>query len=83
MEDEAVREKRRIKILERLKKEANNYEEPNVEPEIVEPFKENSLSAHEKYKLLKTTEKKEVLISIKNQNFYQFFRKIIGISPLL
>lgn len=61
MEDDSTREKRRIKILERLKKE-QNYSEDSFEGETQKQEKEEgaNLSAHEKYKLLKSSESKEV-----------------------
>jgi len=57
MEDESIREKRRKKILERLQKESNlEVEEELKESQITT----KGLSAHEKYKILKKTEKEEV-----------------------
>lgn len=61
MEDDSTREKRRIKILERLKKD-QKYSEDSAESEMQsqEENKGANLSAHEKYKLLKSSETKEV-----------------------
>lgn len=84
MEDDSTREKRRIKILERLKKD-QNYSEDSPETEIQSQEKNEgaNLSAHEKYKLLKSSETKEVRLSFSQKpkiNMWQ--RKIISISLL-
>ena len=65
MEDEAIREKRRIKILERYKKESPHYEDSNIETDSqpIQKTHESTLSALEKYSLLKKTETKEVFFN--------------------
>lgn len=61
MEEQAIREKRRIKILERMKKESNlNDEFKEAEIQETKINSERNLSASEKYNLLKKSESKQV-----------------------
>lgn len=76
MEEDAIREKRRKKILERLQKESGNFDDSfeaiAIAEEDASKQKQDGLSAHEKYLILKNSEKKEVI--------FLFFKKIIFFS---
>ena len=63
MEEEGIREKRRKKILERLQKESGNFDDnfEAIAEEDTSKQKQDGLSAHEKYLILKNSDKKEVI----------------------
>ena len=73
MEEEAIREKRRKKILERLQKESGNFDDSfeAIAEEDISKQKQDGLSAHEKYLILKNSDKKEVIfLFLKKNNFF-------------
>lgn len=71
MEEEAIREKRRKKILERLQKESGNTDDSFEAIAEEDKQKTDGLSAHEKYLILKNSEKKEVIsFFFLNNNFF-------------